>query len=90
MNREERNAYNRRKQKEYRDLKRGAPPHHKPTFVKYTITARVLNIHVPTEEILRQAGHCSYCGMLLESEYHQKHPLVGCQVAARNDNYGKN
>ena len=79
MKREERNAYNRRKQKEYRDLKRGAPPHHKPTFIKYTITARVLNIHVPTEQILKQAGHCGYCGMLLDHEYHDKHPLVGCE-----------
>lgn len=89
MTTEERKEYNKKKQKEYRDKQRGEPPHHRPTFVKYTITEAVLNIHIPTEEILKEAGHCSYCGMLLTSEYHQKHPLVGCQVAATNDNYGK-
>ena len=79
MTKEQRREYNRIKQRFYRDVKRGAPPHHKPTFMKYT----------RAEEIFRAAGHCSYCGMLLDAEYHKKHPLVGCQVAARNDNYGK-
>lgn len=34
-----------------------------------------------TEAIMKEAGHCGYCGMLLESEYHKKHPLVGCLKA---------
>jgi hypothetical protein len=66
-------AYHAKKQKAYRDIKRGKPPHHLPTFVKYT----------RAEEVFIASGHCSYCGMLLSSEYHKKHPLVGCQKAAK-------
>ena len=63
MNREQWRVYNRQKQRIYRDIKRGRPPHP----------------YNKVEEILRQAGHCGFCGMLLSAEYHQKHPLIGCQ-----------
>ena len=87
MNREQKLAYKKRKQKEYRDKARGKPPHHRPTFVAYTITTAVLNIHVPTEEILKSAGHCGYCGCLLSHEWHDQHPLVGCERYIRE--YGE-
>lgn len=61
--------YNRKKQIEYRTKKRGRPPHHSTTFVKYT---RI-------EEILTSEGHCGFCQMLLSSDYHNNHPLVGCR-----------
>ena len=79
MNRAEKLAYKRRKQKEYRDKARGKAPHHKPTFVGYTITERVKDIRLTTEEIMQRAGHCGYCGCLLTHEWHDKHPLVGCE-----------
>ena len=31
------------------------------------------------EDIMREAGHCGFCGCLLASEWHDKHPLVGCE-----------
>lgn len=64
-------AYNRTKQKEYRDKKRGKPAHHSVYYVGYQ----------KVDVILKSPGHCTFCGMLLESEYHKKHPLVGCQKA---------
>jgi hypothetical protein len=63
MNREQWRVYNREKQRIYREIKRGCP-------------ARP---YVKIEEIMKAAGHCGFCGMLLTSEYHQKHPLIGCQ-----------
>ncbi len=58
-------AYNREKQQEYRDKKRGKP-------------ARIYINVSRTEIILKSEGHCSFCGMLLASDYHKLHPLVGC------------
>ena len=39
------------------------------------------------EAIFHAAGHCAYCGMMLDAEYHKLHPLVGCQKAAEANQY---
>ena len=62
MNREEWRVYNRNKQKYYRNLRRGKP-------------ARPYN---KSDDIMKSEGHCGCCGMLVSSDYHQRHPLVGC------------
>ena len=51
-------AYNRKKQKEYRDRERHAPAR------KY----------LKTSEIFRSEGHCNQCGMRLDAEFHKKFP----------------
>lgn len=61
-----RREYKRLKQMEYRTRKRGCPPR------SWRHTEDVMN------ELVKLEGHCKFCGMLLESEYHKKHPLVGC------------
>lgn len=61
---------NRKLVKKYRDEQRGKPPRPYITLTK-------------VEEILKAAGHCSFCGMLLDSEFHRLHPLVGCIKAAK-------
>lgn len=71
MTPEERRVYNARKQREYR-RRRGLK---REPYKPLTISA--------TEEILKSAGHCGYCGMLLESDYHKTHPLVGCLEARK-------
>ena len=55
-------SYNRRKQWEYRTKRRGSSPRN---YVKW-------------EDVVKAEGHCGCCGMLLDSEYHKAHPLVGC------------
>ena len=69
MNQTERRIYNREKQRMYRDIQRGRParPYKKSPTYGMTI-----------EEIMKAAGHCGFCGCLLTSEWHDKHPLVGC------------
>ena len=63
MNREQWRVYNREKQRVYREIKRGCPARQ----------------YVKIEEIMKAAGHCGFCGMLLDAEYHNKHPLKGCE-----------
>ena len=72
MNKAQWREYNRVKQHEYRDNARGHPAR---PYVKMT----------QVEEILKAAGHCSFCAMLLSSEYHKQHPLAGCLKAAERD-----
>lgn len=75
MNKDQWRKYNREKQWEYRCKKRGGLPR------SYINEKRA-------EEIFKSVGHCAHCGMKLESEYHQKHPLVGCLISAeRGLNY---
>lgn len=70
MNQTKWREYNRLKQREYRTKKRGKAPR------KWIAQEKI-------EDILKSVGHCSYCGMLLKSEYHKLHPLVGCLKAQR-------
>ena len=65
MNQAQWRVYNREKQRLYRERKRGH-------------VARPYN---KVKDILEQAGHCPFCAMLLDSEYHKAHPLVGCLKA---------
>ena len=63
MTKEKWRVYNKEKQRLYRDMKRGKPP----------------RLYTKIEDIMREAGHCGFCGMLLISKYHQIHPLIGCE-----------
>lgn len=71
MTKDELRAYNREKQASYRLKRRGVPR-------KYTKTILFIQRFTPIEEIMKSAGHCGYCGILLSHEWHDKHPLVGC------------
>ena len=62
--------YNRRKQREYRNAKRGKDPRE---YIK-----RIPEPYRRWDDVFMSEGHCGCCGMLLSSEYHQGHPLVGC------------
>lgn len=67
MNRERRRIYNAMKQREYRRI-RGLK--HSEEWI--------LKRNIKTEDILKSNGHCGFCGMLLNSDYHKGHPLQGC------------
>ena len=58
MTPEQRRVYNRNKQRQYRDAKRGKPPR------KW----------ISTERIFGEEGHCNSCGMRLDAEFHIKFP----------------
>lgn len=72
MNKEEWRVYNRQKQAEYRLKKRGEPR-------KYIKTEAFFHRSISIEVIMKEAGHCGFCGILLSNEWHDKHPLVGCE-----------
>lgn len=74
MNQDQRRKYNREKQALYRFKRRGKPR-------KYTKGTAFFQRHMTTEEIFGLPGHCSFCGMLLSSEYHKVNKLVGCLKA---------
>lgn len=82
MTSDKRKVYNREKQRFYRTMRRGKPAR------PYVKTDLYVPPRTTTEEILRAAGHCPYCGILLSSEWHDKHPLVGCMKAIKE--YKKN
>ena len=69
MNKERWRVYNRRKQREYRAKWRKEHP--------------LTKAQLKQEEIFKAVGHCTFCGMLLDSEYHNLHPLRGCLIAAQ-------
>lgn len=56
--------YNALKQKIYRDK---APNSHHGQVGR------------PKKEVFSTPDHCKFCSMLLTSDYHNKHPLVGCE-----------
>lgn len=76
---EKRRKYLTEKAREYNTKKRGKPARKYITFTQVEI-------------IFKSAGHCSYCGCLLSSEWHAKNMLKGCEVAVnrvRNENVDK-
>ena len=83
MNREEWRIYNKNKQKEYRDKARNEKAARGEITRPYIKSPTYWDKFTPVEEIFRRTGHCTYCGMLLSSEYHKQHPLIGCQKAQK-------
>ena len=73
MTHEQRKAYNAEKQRLYRELQRGKPAREYKKTESYRIG------FMSIEVIMKQAGHCGYCGILLSHPWHDAHPLVGCE-----------
>jgi hypothetical protein len=69
MNRDEWRVYNRDKQRIYRRKKNPA------------VQPIELLAYTRIERVFHKAGHCPFCQMLLDSEYHKLHPLQGCLKA---------
>lgn len=79
MNREEWRKYNREKQREYR----GYP---QESLVKRNNLGQVVegySLRNPDFYKDSQSQRCSFCKMLLTSEYHMKYPLQGCLNAKK-------
>jgi len=69
---EQRRKYLTEKAREYRIKKRGEPR-------KYIKTEAFKLRSISIEVIMKEAGHCGFCGCLLSHEWHDKHPLKGCE-----------
>ena len=61
------------KAREYREKQRGKPARPYKKTENYQIG------FMSIEVIMKQAGHCGYCGILLSHPWHDAHPLVGCE-----------
>jgi hypothetical protein len=82
MTKEQRKKYNAEKQRLYRKLTRGKEAR------KYEKSEHYQDGRMTIEQIMTAAGHCGFCGCLLSSEWHDKHPLVGCERYIREYHQG--